>query len=224
MKINTYCINLARRPDRRYATEQECLREGFSPQFIDAIDGAQLDTFPSCAKVSAGEYACGMSHRLAWQHILDSGGPCALVLEDDVRFESGFTESVEAAMRDLNDAWDVLYPGYHYAQVEGVINARACCGRAAATHAYCVTRNVCRDLLREYNPLVVAVDVFLYNHARLRRVLLTPRTAFQRGDDSDISDGRVTDVTTLVPVEHGADMMDVRYVIGTNVSGGKDTP
>jgi len=43
-----------------------------------------------------------------WEHLVETGIPCALVLEDDARLEDGFRKVVAEAVK-IQDEWDVVY-------------------------------------------------------------------------------------------------------------------
>lgn len=90
---------------------------------LEATDGADFDAVPEgWAKLGGiGTYACLISHIRAIEFAKENQFPCALILEDDVRFEDGFNESLRSIMSYLPDDWDALWlagsdhvPPLHY--------------------------------------------------------------------------------------------------------------
>ena len=78
-------INLARRGDRLAAMDGQLQALRLPYERVEAIDGRNLLSVNSAdPAMTRGEIACHRSHRLAWQHLVDSGEERALVLEDDV--------------------------------------------------------------------------------------------------------------------------------------------
>lgn len=105
--MKAYCINLDRRPDRLAHCHAECGRHGMAFERIAAVDGkdptiaAAAHTIPPMwtgLRMSAGAYACLQSHRKAWQQLLDSGAPHAMIFEDDLLFAEGIAAY-------LDDGW-----------------------------------------------------------------------------------------------------------------------
>ncbi len=96
MKI--YLINLARRPDRWAAMAEQAGRLGLALTRLAAIDARDarpesLDRwFPPkgpLGEIPKGDKCCSLSHRAAWEQLLESGDDYAAVLEDDVVLRSG---------------------------------------------------------------------------------------------------------------------------------------
>ena len=91
--MRIYCINLARRPDRMAAMTAAAGALGLRLSRIEAVDAAAAgpaldDRFlprGPLGEIPRGDKACFLSHRLAWQALLDSDESHAAVLEDDVR-------------------------------------------------------------------------------------------------------------------------------------------
>jgi glycosyl transferase, family 25 len=105
--VKAYCINLDRRPDRREYIWAEFQRLGIDVERVSAVDGSQPEIAAKVATLppgfrgvhlGTGAYACFQSHRLCWQKLLDSGDPCAMVLEDDVVLADGIVDC-------LTDGW-----------------------------------------------------------------------------------------------------------------------
>lgn len=58
--------------------------------------------------LSAGEIGCYVSHLTAWQALVDSGAPAALVLEDDVQLHPELPAMMAALMAVTSPQWDML--------------------------------------------------------------------------------------------------------------------
>lgn len=96
MQPPIYVINLPRSQDRAKNMRQRLEALGLCFRFIEAVDGQKLsseerqryDPRPrrsiGAADLLDTEIACVLSHRKAWQTLLDEGAPFALILEDDV--------------------------------------------------------------------------------------------------------------------------------------------
>ena len=78
--------------------ESEAAVRGLALGRIAAVDGSVPQVAAAAAalppgrygRMSAGAYGCFLSHRAAWQAILDSGAPWGLVLEDDLLMSEVF--------------------------------------------------------------------------------------------------------------------------------------
>ncbi len=96
MKI--YLINLARRPDRRTAMAEQAGRLKLALTRLEAVDARDarpesLDRWflpkGPLGEIPKGDKCCSLSHRAAWEQLLESGDDYAAVLEDDVVLKPG---------------------------------------------------------------------------------------------------------------------------------------
>ena len=63
--------------------------------------------------LSPGEIGCILSHRKAWQAIVDSGVETAMVLEDDAsKFAPDFVEKVALILKHTPSDWGILLIGF----------------------------------------------------------------------------------------------------------------
>lgn len=95
-----WVINLDRSIDRMTSVRANLISHGVAFDRIPAVEASQLseDEIPENYDVELnrkqyfvplkkGEIACFLSHRLAWQALLDSTHDCAVIIEDDVVFD-----------------------------------------------------------------------------------------------------------------------------------------
>jgi len=96
--MDIYLINLARRPDRLAAMSSQAEMLGLRLSRLDARDARDSDmgtidqwfqTGGPLGEIPRGDKCCSLSHRDAWQKLLDSGADYAAVLEDDVVLKDG---------------------------------------------------------------------------------------------------------------------------------------
>ncbi len=97
MHLPIYVINLDRRPDRWEAITGSLGRLGLRPTRITAIDGStasdeelkeRVATDAPFLPMGRGSQANVLSHARAWEALLNSSRPAALVAEDDALFAS----------------------------------------------------------------------------------------------------------------------------------------
>ena len=124
MRAKAYIIHLERAVARR---SQATLLAGSLPipgEILPAIDGRALteDARDSVVRrtihsprypfpLNAGEIGCFLSHRKAWQAILDDGCDAGLVVEDDVEIASPeFATVVQAAVASIQPDEVIRFP------------------------------------------------------------------------------------------------------------------
>ncbi|KXF77390.1 glycosyl transferase [Paramesorhizobium deserti] len=105
-----FIIHLERARDRRSQVEKLARQLPVPTEIVDAIDGrklrkAEIDRvyrrhlhkphYPF--QLSVSEIACFLSHRKAWQAIVDQGVEAGLVIEDDVALNDEFSAAWTAA-------------------------------------------------------------------------------------------------------------------------------
>ncbi|MDJ0522996.1 MAG: glycosyltransferase family 25 protein [Planctomycetota bacterium] len=88
-------INLDRSSERLEHMKAELGALGLAFERICAVDGKAEGLADDTWQISGPEVGCFLSHRLAWQRIVDAGWPHAIVLEDDVRLHPTFARVVE---------------------------------------------------------------------------------------------------------------------------------
>ncbi|MCT7943354.1 MULTISPECIES: glycosyltransferase family 25 protein [Shewanella] len=125
LKYKVFVINLARSPQRLTAISTQLAQLGIPFERIEGVDGGLLsadDIEAVSPKVLAeksyhralgkGEIGCSLSHKRAWQKILDDDLDFAFVLEDDIGLEDNFADVVNLMANLPHANWDFikLYP------------------------------------------------------------------------------------------------------------------
>lgn len=131
-----YVINLARRPDRRERIGNRLASAGMHPLWIDALDAATMASVPPGTLTTKPHCACWLSHVRFLAAVADSGGPFAVVFEDDAVPSTAvqwpqFLERLPAAMEELNLGYLQLGHVSHFFQGSKPIKR---CMRAFVEH------------------------------------------------------------------------------------------
>ena len=136
-------INLERRPDRKTNIEEQLNKINYKGpvERIDAVDAKTLDIptlthklvtnkgIQSALNKDSGLYTfltkgaigCALSHRIAWEKVLEGNDEYVLILEDDIWFDKFFNKKLENIMK-IVPTYDVLYLGNsgYYTNLEGI--------------------------------------------------------------------------------------------------------
>lgn len=114
-----FVINLQRDTVRRAQMRERLDAIGLPFRFLDAVvgDGLDLDTCPHYdgarrrrsfgRDMTKGEVGCLLSHRKAYEIMVEEGLDTALILEDDVTFEPDFPD-VLRALHATPVPWDIV--------------------------------------------------------------------------------------------------------------------
>jgi len=123
MKINniddvckTYCMSLARRPDRREQVSQNIAKVGIEFEFFDAVDGQTLDiNYDNVSCHHLRQRPGGIAICYSFVEILKRAKelklPHVLILEDDVDFSESFREDSAKFLSSVPEDWDMIYFG-----------------------------------------------------------------------------------------------------------------
>jgi Core-2/I-Branching enzyme len=195
-----YWINLARRQDRRFETEYQLERAGFTAERFPAVDARYVKKTRGYA--SAGRYALALSQRLAIRKAMQQGAAAVLVLEDDVIFHPEFDERL--AEIELPEDWGIFYLGCaHQKRPRPVGSGLVRATYALDTHAFAVKapyyRQVMAALSRRENEIehhARASDWFLADlHEEIPTYACFPNLAWQAANHSDLMDGTYSNYT-----------------------------
>jgi glycosyl transferase family 25 len=215
--MRAYLINLERRKDRLAAMNAQAAALGLGLERVTALDAGTADPASvnlwfamggPLGEIPAGDKACLLSHRMAWEQFVASGDAHAVFLEDDVRLSGA------AAALLKSDAW--ISVGVPVVKLEhyGPPGQRVLLadmhavgedfriGRMLSRHtggaAYILSRPAAQMLLEEQR-FDLPVDHLLFNpnnsklFARLKPWQLLPAIARQQefvGEKSDIEKTR----------------------------------
>ncbi|MFK5997771.1 MAG: glycosyltransferase family 25 protein [Rhodobacterales bacterium] len=172
-KFKTFIIHLQRAKGRKAQVGDLTDKSPFDVEIVDAVDGALLSdneiktcytdapflepTYPF--GLNAGEIGCFLSHRRAWQKIVDQDLAAGLVFEDDVYVEPEvFNAALEAAR-----TWTERF-GFIQFQV-----------RSAASDSLEVARGQGCKLLCPV-PSLLRTSAQLVSHAAAKRLLDVTQT------------------------------------------------
>lgn len=121
--IKAFIIHLARSAERRPQVEKLVRELPMQVEVLDAVDGRLLDdaevarVYKPCLHaprypfaLSRSEIACFLSHRKAWQAIIDQNLDAGLVIEDDVAFDENFNAAFRAAAGHLKPNDLIRFP------------------------------------------------------------------------------------------------------------------
>ncbi len=215
--IPVYIVNLERRPDRLQRLGGRLDSMGVEWQRIPALDAQQTTEAELGAVISAegplgrlgnADRACTISHMRAWEALLATNAPFALVLEDDIYLAHDVvpllagvdwippgTEVVK--LEKFREGTSKLLLGPALGDVPGG-NGRKLHrmhSRHAGGGAYLISRRAAGAGLDERGRLRVPVDHLLFNgnvsrlSRQLKPLLVRPAMATQRfyGYDSDVA-------------------------------------
>ncbi len=185
MKIGAFIIHLARATQRR--PQVDALRQALSSLpvgIVDAVDGNALSKRETAGAfqpellepvypfaLRPGEIGCFLSHRAAWQAIVDQGLDAGLVLEDDVEIDAAvFSDALAMALREIGKAGAIQFQVRDIRQPGPVVASSGGC----SVHLPVVTplRGACtlysaaaaRRLVDTSLPFDRPVDTFIQMH------------------------------------------------------------
>ena len=147
--------------------------------------------------MTRGQIGCFMSHRKAWQHVVDRKLPFALIIEDDCDL-SPHPDTLkyigEVFRNEINFTWDLLYLGRNPAYCMKKTQVRphvVTVGKTWGLFAYAVSLHGAEQLLKETSgPIKEPVDVCVSITKYLKRkIAFSPIELFIRTEESsDTSD------------------------------------
>ena len=171
---------------------------------VEGVDGRSLGTIEELVEegvyaggdelncLTRGQIGCFLSHRKAWQRVVDAGFPTALIAEDDCRLtpHPDTVRYLDRVVREeLDFPWELLYLGRNPALCmtvgKPVRPHLVRTGKTWGLFAYVVTLEGARKLLRSTEgPTSQAVDVMVSTAAEpRRRVALSPMAFFIRVEE-----------------------------------------
>jgi GR25 family glycosyltransferase involved in LPS biosynthesis len=208
---NVYVINLERSKGR---LDEFNKHNNLKYKRIDAVDGKKLSRQE---KLDAATFLCGnlcsssvigifLSHKKAWQKVVDNGDAFAMIMEDDARIVRGFQDELRMCISELNDKdpeWEFLYvgcfgacsPKRDYDMFEAfmyIFQPRKHPGcvkdleyshvpdAAAGFHCYVISNKCARKLLDTLSKVGYHVDIqFLMEQSKFRVYACKKQLAYQ---------------------------------------------
>lgn len=119
-----FVINLDRSKDRLEDIRSQFATQSLPFERIDAVNGAAMGeqelaewyspnhTMHYYKRLNPAEIACYLSHRKAWQHIVDRALPFAIILEDDISISGDLAEVANQIAQWPGD-WDYIKLAEH---------------------------------------------------------------------------------------------------------------
>lgn len=186
-----YIINVSTEVQRREHVKQELEKIGwFNYEFINAVTGDELeDTDKLVERTILSEtfidpngiltkniIACSLSHKKAYSKFLEDGYESCLILEDDIRIGKDFLSllingNINGIINEQSKVdWDIFMWGLvgenipHYLDTPSNLNYVREYKKYTpdyAAHAYQITREGAKKLLRNNTPVKFAADVNL---------------------------------------------------------------
>ena len=215
--MRVYLINLERRKDRLAAMQGQAAGLGLELDLVTALDAGTADPASvnrwfamggPLGEIPAGDKACLLSHRAAWERFVASGEAHAVFLEDDVRLSQVAgpmltTDSWIAADAEVVKLEHYGPPGQRVLLADiHAVGEDFRIGRMLSRHtggaAYILSRRAAQILLAEQR-FDLPVDHLLFNpnnsklFAALSPWQLVPAIARQQefvGEKSDIEKTR----------------------------------
>ncbi|MDR0367289.1 MAG: glycosyltransferase family 25 protein, partial [Rickettsiales bacterium] len=203
--LAVFVINLDRAKDRLSRMRARLKEIGLGYERIKAVDGAVCDLDMAAVvdrkkhllahgkHILKNEVACSLSHVLAMEKFLETKAHAALILEDDMRFNAGFVEVVQALMK--RGDWDVVK--LNGAHGGGKIRAQKLAGKyrlvknafhQSRTGAYVLTRAAAEKYVKKLLPVWLPLDheMFKYWKYGLRGFSVDPFPSREEGSPSTI--------------------------------------
>lgn len=195
-----FCINLARRQDRRAQATQEFEKWGIADQveWYSAVDGQQLTELPKGLLISNGALGLIMTLVQIVKYAKENNLPNVLVLEDDVYFRETITK-LDAYMAEVPDNWGLLYLGGHHIQRPLKLTNKIARGvQIFTTHSFAINASIYDIILTDLSNFEnVSIQLDLYFAELQNRVptyCFIPSMTGQTASYSDI-ESRYTDYT-----------------------------
>lgn len=187
-----YCINLERRTDRWEESILEFDTFKLEVERYSAFDGNELDQIPG---LNPGQLGAIYSHRGVIQKAKDLNLDNVLILEDDVKFDSGLNSKFPEIYDRIPDDWDIiLFGGNHVGNnpwAKGSlkeINKNVFkVTHSLALHCYAVKNTVYDLSIESLSKMNDTNDsLFASIQSKVNCYIIRPHLAWQRPSYSDL--------------------------------------
>ncbi|CAG8788602.1 25641_t:CDS:1, partial [Dentiscutata erythropus] len=166
-----YVINLYYRTDRRDRMDKLASYLDLDFDYFSAASRYDNSLFRKYGygELSPSRRACYLSHYMIYKLIIDEGLNNALILEDDVDFETNIAAITTEIHRNLPAYWDTLYIGHCFESIGKLVDNSSFTNRLyesvmpVCAHAYAVSNWGARKLLEKLDPMIPhdAIDLAL---------------------------------------------------------------
>lgn len=245
--MQSFVINLDRSTDRLQFFIKQATAANLPFERISAIDGRKLSPAQLAQAVASdfefqpinsGEIGLFLSHKLAWQRLVDSGQPHAAVFEDDV--------VLSPTIRDTFDAIDAQRPQFDLIKIETTLR-RVVCARDnrelskndslqtlltwhGGTAGYVISAKCAKRLLQLKSKLSDQIDQVMFNpmsriSSQLRILQLNPAACIQadilhRGTSETFGTTLDRNITGGTLFRHGP-LVDIRRTLKKQLESGR---
>lgn len=185
-----YCINLARRPDRREKCQHIFSKFKLNVEFIEAVDGKDIENTGSIKK---GEAGCCLSHKKILEMICqDPSIKTALIMEDDIEFDKNMHTRFAEYYKGVPDDWNLLYFGgsHRHNPIKKVHKHVHRLIKTYTTHCFGIKKEAALNLINFFSEDRIfkkPADLHLSDFQKQYPCYgFIPHIAWQRPDYSDI--------------------------------------
>jgi len=220
---------LDRRPDRWSAFQQRASAGGLRVTRLSAVDAKTFDVVnhPDVSIATAhnlmygirrspyeissnGAIGASLSHFNAWQQLVDSVAPAAVIFEDDSPIPSDMHTRIADIVTGLDAVgeWDIVLffrtsfgNGVYGCAPTTSLAGFHTCDSLSGAHAYMISRTGAQKLLTRARPIELHVDAYMAYMARLGKIRMLWHPSLDVGgnwEDSDINHkgGRILELPT----------------------------
>ncbi len=153
-KIPVFIINLLQDIEKKEHIKNLCTAYNLSPEFIKAVNGKSLSNKEIenayskenainifGRELSRGEIGCALSHKKIYQKMVNKRINEALILEDDVEFNSELLNVINT-INSFPEKWNLILLGHHSCKKRDLETRYSFWGKTRLTENYVLTRPV----------------------------------------------------------------------------------
>ena len=197
-ELNTYCLSLERRQDRREKVEPNIRKVGIDFKWAWAIDGYKLEYDPESIphpymRDRPGTVGICLSYKAMFEKAKENKLPHIFILEDDVVFSDDFSDKNQDFLHNVPQDWDMIYLGGNHLDHHPIkINEHVSkCVSTRSSHAV-IYKDTCYDyFINILGKMINPLDEVFAKAQRDRDVVAyvpDPPLAWQFDGHSDIED------------------------------------
>lgn len=141
--------------------------DGVNGEFIDMKELESTGVIRAGCSLTKGEIGCFLSHRLAWERIVQGTEEHGFIMEDDCQFRPSVKnlQLIETALAEAKEIpWDIFYIARnpaHCKNKERISQHVVRVGHTWGLMGYIVTKKAARELLQETTTIRYAADTFV---------------------------------------------------------------